>query len=147
MAKKCGAFFNWINQVDYAIFAEQLWKNKMMAVVGERFPELNAEEQQKLIDRDWKIMAPERKQVNKVQFRKYWQMYKNKSNTNRWIEWSTKISKGKETKFTFNLMANSLKWLSDQLFLWPYYFILILWKGSHNSAKQDKKIPPNMTLQ
>jgi hypothetical protein len=63
LAKKCGAFFNWINQVDYAIFGEQLWKNKMMAVVGERFPELSTEEQQKLIDRDWKVMGAERKEV------------------------------------------------------------------------------------
>jgi hypothetical protein len=35
----------------------------MMALVGDRFPELNTEEQQKLIDRDWKIMATERKEV------------------------------------------------------------------------------------
>jgi hypothetical protein len=38
LAKKCGAFFNWINQVDNTILAEQLWKNKMMVLVGERFP-------------------------------------------------------------------------------------------------------------
>ncbi len=49
--------------MDYAIFGEQLWKNKMMAVVGERFPELSTEEQQKLIDRDWKVMGAERKEV------------------------------------------------------------------------------------
>jgi hypothetical protein len=64
LAKKCGAFFNWINQVDYTIFGEQLWKNKMMVVVGERFPELSTDEQQKLIDRDWKVMSAERKEVD-----------------------------------------------------------------------------------
>ena len=66
LARKCNSFFSWLGDPQSPILAEHLWKQSMMGEASSRFPQLSYVEIGRLVERDWKYMPEQERQVGVV---------------------------------------------------------------------------------
>ena len=70
MSKQCSAFLGWVSDSSTGTLYEVLWKHEMQARASERFGALNQEEIEKIVERDWKYMGEEERNVSMLVCRK-----------------------------------------------------------------------------
>jgi len=63
ITKKCNSFFTWLGDPKTALLAEHLWKHSMIKEATYRFPQLSYLEISRLVDRDWKYMPAQEREV------------------------------------------------------------------------------------